>query len=450
MFPDNVYSPTKDRDAAPAQTTGDATANPGLQGPVESRRLSVPQSEEPLTIRARRPPIDGALLESEVNTNDGRRMTPSPVRPAASQHISIPQPEELPHKTPSLSGPVDCNDRPVHQKQDHESRSRPPSPYPSSPGCATTSQTPSIVITRSQFTFSLRSGGQGPTFHAISPQAKESPHKAPPVSLIDWALFQPTDPRQSMSKEDIRTRALSPYPGPRGRQETRTSKGRDSSSPKLKRRCLVHQVSFPEPEQLPHRTHSPVRPTNQKQSRSRVSSSSSSSSSSSLSGRSRAPSPHPLSRPHRKEILQELEASRTGHPNGIHHSTIGMKDVHNTAPATIDRAALPFMNPQPSLADLRLSNSRVAATSKTEDDQVQQPKQQRKEQRSFQEFWDSFEDFNEHRYDSDGEIRPEYVTFEDVDIDQIPQGHYAGKEAEPTESRRDGWFSRWFGSGRRH
>lgn len=361
MFSYNAYSPTEDRNAAPARTT-EATASTGLirLRPVENQYLSVPQSREPLTLRTRRPPIDEALLESEASTNNSRHMTPSPVRPAASRHINIPQPEELPHKIPPPPGSVNCNDQPAHQKQGSGSRYRAPSPYPSPRGRATICQIPSIIITKSQ-----------PSLHAVSPH-----------------------------------------------------------------------VSFPEFGELPHRTLPPLRPTNQKQSKSRVSSSSSSS----ASDRSRAPSPYPLSRAHRKEILQELEASRTGHRNGIHHSTAGMKGVQDI-PATLDRAALPFMNPQPNLADLRSSNTRDAATSTTEDDQAQQPKQQQ-EQRSLQEFWDSFEDFNEHRYDSIGEIRPEYVTFEDDDVDQIPQSHY---DAESTESRRrGGWFSRWFGSGRRH
>ncbi|KAK7958596.1 hypothetical protein PG988_013444 [Apiospora saccharicola] len=431
-------------------------------GPIELGRqyLTVPQPETSLTRRTHRPPIDGSLNESEANTNNGTCVT-SPSRPATSRHISIPRPEELPHRT----------SYPTNQKQGDESRCRVPSPYPSSRGLVTPCQTLRVVITKSQPPSSPRPEGQIPTLHAVFPQAEELPHKTPSTSCpIAWSNVQPTNQKQfiprrdkssSLSSSGRRSRAPSPYPGCRGRQESIISSRQSSCSPKPDGSGLLRHVSFPQLDELPHKTQAPVRPTNQKQSKSSVSSSSSSSSSSS--DRSRAPSPYPLSRAHRKEILQELEAYRTGHRNGIYRSTTVMKDNVPDIPAGPDRAALPFMNPQPSLINLRSSNTRDAATSMTEDGQVQQPAKQHQEQRSFQEFWDSFEDFNEHRYYPDGETRPEYKesasenqqdinkvweTFEDVEVDHIPQCHY---DAESTESRRRGrWFSRWFGSGRRH
>ncbi|KAK8127882.1 hypothetical protein PG984_008990 [Apiospora sp. TS-2023a] len=447
------------RGTAPTQTTDETKTH---AGPIRLGRqyLTVPQPEAPLTRRTRRPPIDGSLDESEANTNNGICVTP-PSRPATSRHISIPRPEELPHRTPS----------PTNQKLGDGSRCRAPSPYPSSQGRATTCQTPSVVITKRQPPSSPRPEGQIPTLHAVFLQAEELPHKTPSTSCpISWSHVQPTNQKQFIPKGDKsssssssgrRSRAPSPYPGCRGRQESIISSRQSSWSPKPEGSGLLRHVSFPQPDELPHKTQAPVRPTNQKQSKSSVSSSSSSSSPSS--DRSRAPSPYPLSRAHRKEILQELEASRTGHRNGIRHSTTGMKDDVQDIPAGPDRAALPFMNPQPSLINLRSSNTRDSATTMTEDDQVQQPPKQQKEPRSFQEFWDSFEGFNEQRYCPDGEPRPEYKesapenqqdisnaweTFESVDVDHIPQGHY---NAESTESRRRGrWFSRWFGSGRRH
>lgn len=452
MFADSFDHPNWVCHVAPARTTDEATANT----PVGSQYLDVPQPEEHLQIRTRRPPIDGALSESEANTNYVRPMTPAPVRLAASRHVGIPQPEGLPRKTPSPPVPVDwyaiCNDQPTNQKQGHSSRSRAPSPYPTSRGRATTCLTPSTIITKSQPSLRPRSEGQWHFF----PQ------------------FEVADKPSSSSSSCNRSRDPSPSPGPRGHQETRTDRRLSSSSPKPESRRHHRQVSFPEPGELPHRTLPPLRHTNQKQSKSNSSTSSSSSSSSSPSERSRAPSPYPLRRAPRKEILQEFEASRTDHRDGIHHSTTtGLKDAQG-APATPDRAALPFMNPQPSLVGLCSSNTRDAATP-TEDGQMQQPKQQQEQQPSFQEFWDSFEGFNEHRYYPEGETRPEYKvndttttsasesapekqqdiskaweTFEDLDIGQVPQGRYDAESTESTESRRQGgWFSRWFGSGGR-
>ncbi|KAK8080273.1 hypothetical protein PG997_008091 [Apiospora hydei] len=200
---------------------------------------------------------------------------------------------------------------------------------------------------------------------------------------------------------------------------------------------------------MAHRTLPPLRPTNQKQSKRNGSSSSSSfssSSSSSSTSRSRAPSPHPLSRAHRKQILQQLESSRTGHWNGLRQpqtsndnediasspvsskTNVYLDDFHQAA--TTDRAVLPFMNPQPNSS--LSSGAQDAKTSTEEDAQAQEPAQQQQEQeQSFQEYWDKFEDFN---------------------VAQIPQGYYDADEAESTESRRagGGWPSSWFGRGHRH
>ncbi|KAK8042386.1 hypothetical protein PG994_012869 [Apiospora phragmitis] len=347
---------------------------------------------------------------------------------AGNRHIDLPEHESTPlevmhsdHLEYSLR-----RGRPTNQKHGNRVGSRAP-PLPCPPGAP---QPP---------------GGRRPPPHVTFPHLWDLPCRAAPTP--DSSLLAlPTNQKQSKSNEDRsssssslsssgnRSRAPSPYPGPRGRtnrqtdQDTSISKKRpDSPYPDMESRCPRH-VSFPEVEELLRRELPPLRPTNQKQSKSNGSSSSSSSSSS----RSRAPSPRPLSRANRKQVLQQLESSRTGHCNGIRPSSARMLDVppnfmssnphaqlgnnnnNNHRAATTDRAVLPFMNPQPSglifhfgssSSGSRSSNNRDAATA-TEDDHARQQKQQ--QERDVQEYWDKFESFNEHRYHPSGETRPEY------------------------------------------
>ncbi|KAK8051705.1 hypothetical protein PG993_003090 [Apiospora rasikravindrae] len=397
-----------------------------------------------------------------------------------NRHVRFSQPEPQPRKTPSDPPcPSLPRGRPTNQMHGNRKGSRAPSPYPGVRERAFTREgegMTSIVRNRSVSPTteeqSLRRVSFPPPSDLLCKTASPPPPGSPHLDL-------PSNQKQSKSKDDRttpssttscnRSRAPSPYPRSRLPLPTR-------------------QVSFPDPEELPHRTLPPLRATNQKQSKTNGSSTSSSSSSSS---RSRAPSPHPLSRAHRKQILQQLEASRTGHRDGPYQRQINDKndmalalvsaktnvylnDFHRAA--TTDRAVLPFMNPRPSGWP---SDTREAAAASTgDDDQAEAPKKQ-KQQQSFQEYWDEFEGFNEHRRHSDGEIRTEYqanVTkapeptpqkqqpgqeqtpkqdigqfwdaFEDFNIVQIPKGYYDAEEAESTESRRGGgWLSRWFGRG---
>ncbi|KAK6828279.1 hypothetical protein PG987_011620 [Apiospora arundinis] len=381
------------------------------------------------------------------------------------RHISFVTFEELPHKetaTSSLSpeGSI-LRGRPTHQEQGGSNRSRssrPPSPYPGrrqrkinfvrlpeilemSHREAASSSTPSLEesssILRGRPTHQKH--GSSNKTRAPSPypgrrrpvvsfdNSAELPcrEKAPSPEPTPQSNLRKRPTHQSHSRGDKRSRSPSPYPGMKHRR-----------------------VTFPPFWEMPIKTGFPNLdlPSNQKQFKKGGSREGSS--------RSRPSSPHPSSRAHRKQILQELEASRTGHRDGHYHRTTRMSGPPYTMLGLMDidhgkatnPALWPTVSPYPG-RDIYITPNVSPSPNNTQDvekddsntttaiEPIMEEKQQDQEQDQDEDqdeggFWDTFEDFN---------------------VPQIPQSHYYSEEVESTEPRREGggwWFSRWFSSSR--